>query len=172
MRIKLAVVLFLLSTSAFARSSAWDRNDMFMNYYICKSESIVRMEIDKASGKWASKAISESRTYNIDVVTVQPEEERLLAIASQYQVKSWNKGQESRPCLQLTSPSIHDYNTVTIEKNGKLDCLMEGEKGAVDNWSFNFTTGRYLRMRDDGFVKSEDGNVPGPDMEIGYCKAQ
>ncbi|KQR32505.1 hypothetical protein ASF91_13295 [Rhizobium sp. Leaf155] len=172
MRIGLVVLFTALSTVSHAQSSAWDRNDMFGNYYKCSSESVVEMTLDKAAGKWQPQKLPQKRNYNIDVVSVAPEDPRLLAIASQYRVKSWNKGEESRSCLQLWNTTAHEYNTVTIERNGQLDCSMEGDGGAVEQWSINLKTGRYVRTRDDGFIKGEDGLVAGPQLEIGYCKAQ
>lgn len=145
---------------------------MFTNYYKCVSESVVEMTYNKQSEKWEPKPSTAQRNYNIDIVTVAPEDSRLLLIASQYRVTSWNKGEESRSCLQLWNSTAHEYNTVTIEKNGQLDCSMEGDGGSVDEWSINLKSGRYVRTRHDGFIKGEDGLVAGPQLEIGYCKAQ
>ncbi|MBD8663111.1 hypothetical protein IFT59_07575 [Rhizobium sp. CFBP 8752] len=168
-----ALVLLTIPFQAKAQDSAiFDRNGSFTNSYVCETTVLNKVASDTSTKKWNGSISQEKRSYNIDVVSAYSDNEKHNAKATQYQLKRLAKGKEISLCFQRDHASFHASGDVVITISGTLECEMDGDRGATDRWSFHFETGRFLRVRSEGYVNGEDGYVPGPEMELGTCRPQ
>lgn len=172
MRATIAVLMILAATSAAAQTSPWDRNQMYVGYYICTTQAMTRMERDEKADSWIPKIVDEKKTYNIDVVPGTYETQEYEAKASQYLIRSWNKGEKTNACLMHGVETVHAPDTVAIEKSGKVECSMFDAGNAYHTWMFDLKNGRYVRTSNSGIFKMWGEFVSPPEMEIGICKKQ
>lgn len=171
-RVFAAFLLAVPGTGYTQGAPTFDRNGTWQNAYVCETVVLNKMASETPNKNWIGSVSGEKKSYNIDVVSAYSENEAHNAKATQYLLKQWAKGRESKQCFQRAHASFHAFEHVVISIGGTLECEMDGERGATDRWSFNFYSGRFIRVRSEGYVNREDGYVPGPEMEIGTCKVQ